>query len=149
MAKLSQVSQETQELVDKVVEESGLVHFMNIKCLSITKQKQVVKVSRANATTEYFGNCPDTVILYIFESVLDRLTDEQKELVIRDAVNQIFFDSDKDKIIIKPPQICATVKKKKKWGNKLIDTLETCVHVMEEIEEEEKERKEAEKNKKK
>ena len=149
MAKLVQVSQETQELVDKIIEETGLVHYMNIKCLSITKQKQVVKVSRANATTEYFGNCPDTVILYIFEDVLDRLTDEQKELILRDAVNQIYYDNEKDKIVVTPPQICATVGGRQKWGHDLIDTLETCVLVMEQIEEEEKERKAAEKEAKK
>lgn len=149
MAKLGQVSEETQELVDKIVEEVGLVHFLNVKCLSISKQKQVVKVSRANPTTEYFGNCPDTVILYIFEAVLDRLDDEQKEIVLRDAVNQIYYDNDKDKIIVTPPQICATVGGRQKWGNKLIDTLETCVLVMEQIEEEEKERKAEEKKVKK
>lgn len=148
MAKLSKLSEENQELVDKIVSEVGLDNYMNIKCLNITKQKQVVKVARANPTTEYVGKCPDTVFIYIVEDIIDRLDEDMREMVIRDAINQIFYDSEKDKIVITPPQICVTVGGRQKYGDKLINALETCVHIQEEIEKEEKERKAAAKENK-
>jgi hypothetical protein len=149
MAKLSKVSQETQNLVDEYVSEVGLDNFMNVKCLSITKQKQIVKVARANATTEFYTQSPDTVILYIYEAVFDRLTDRQKELVLKDSIAQIYFDTEKDKITITQPQICMTVGGRQKWGEELADTLEACVLIQEQLEEEEKERKAAEREAKK
>ena len=38
MAKLFKLSEETQNLIEDVVEEFGLNNFMNIKCFGIKKQ---------------------------------------------------------------------------------------------------------------
>lgn len=149
MAKLGKVSEETQEMVDKIVGELGYDNYMNIEPISITKQKQLIKVARANATTEYRAKCPDTVFLYIYEAPFERLDERQRELLIRDALNCVNYDSEKDKIIIGCPQVTISVDGRAKWGDELINASECGVHMMIQIEEEEKERKAAERELKK
>ena len=149
MAKLGKVSDETQALVDKVICELGYDNYMNIEPISITKQKQLIKVARANATTEYKAKCPDSVFLYIFEAPFERLDEKQQELLIRDALNNVNYDSEKDKIIIGCPQITVSVDGRAKWGDELVNAAECGVHMILQIEEEEKERKQAEREAKK
>lgn len=149
MARYGKVSEETLELVDKIVGELNYENYMNIEAVSIAKQKQLIKVSRDSAMTEFKLDRPFTVTICIYEEAFDRLDDRQKEILLRDAINQITYDSEKDKITIGCPQITVSIDGRAKWGEELIDAAECAVHVMASIEEEEKERKRAEKEAKK
>lgn len=149
MAKFGKISDETRELVEKIVEELNYQNFMNIEAVSVSKQKQLIKVSRDSAMTEYKMKRPSTVTICIYEAAFDRLDDEQKELLLRDAINSIYYDSEKDKITIGCPQITVSLDGRAKWGDRLINAAECAVHMMIEIEEEEKERKRQEKENKK
>ena len=148
MAKLGEVSEDIRELVDTILGETGLANYLNAEVMSISKQKQVVSVKRANATTEYLAKKPDSICIYVYEAVFDTLDDRQKDLIMRDAINQVYYDAEKDKIVITPPQINVTVGGRMKWGDELINAVETSVHAIEQFEEAEKERKKAEKESK-
>jgi hypothetical protein len=149
MGKLFKLSEETQELIDKTITEVGLENYMNFKCFGIKKQKQVFKVKKASPTEEGMGNSPDTVIILVAEEVLERLSKEQQELLVHDAINQIFYDDEKDKIVVTQPEICVTIGGRQKYGEDLINAVETSIMVRLQIEEEEKERKAAEKKRSK
>lgn len=146
MAKLFKLSEETQNLIDKIVDEVGLNNYMNFKCFGIKKQKQIIKVKKASPTEEGMGNTQDTVIIIIAEEILERLTDEQQELLIRDAISEIYYDDEKDKIVVTQPEICLTLGGRQKWGEKLINAIETSILVRQQIEEEEKELKKQKKS---
>ena len=149
MAKLFKLSEETQGLIDELVNEFGLVHYMNFKCFGIKKQRQVIKVKKASPTEEGMGNSTDCVNVIVAEDVLTRLTDEQQELLVRDALSQVYYDSEKDKIIVIQPEVTVTLGGWQKWGEKLITTQETAILTKQQMEEEERERKAAEKELKK
>lgn len=149
MAKLFKLSDETQNLIDNVTSEFGLTNFMNFKCFGINKQRQVIKVKKASPTEEGMGNSTDCVIVIVAEDVFSRLSEDQQDLLVRDAISQIFFDDEKDKIIVNQPEICITLGGWKKWGESLINAQETAILVREQMEEEERERKAAEKDLKK
>ena len=149
MAKLFKLSEETQNLIDNVASEFGLVNYMNIKCFGIKKQKQVIKVKKASPTEEGMGNSTDCVILVVAEEILESLSEEQQDILVRDALSQIFYDDEKDKIIVTQPEVCITLGGWQKWGEKLINAQETAILVRQQKEEEEKERKAAEKESKK
>ena len=142
---LGDVLEETRDLVDRILGETGLSNFMNAEVMSISKQKQAVSVKRATATTEWVAKKPDSICVYVYEEAFDRLDDEAKELIVRDALNTVSYDSEKDKIVITPPQIMVTLGGRQAYGDKLINAIETSVHVMAEIEEEKKEAKKAKK----
>ena len=149
MAKLFKLTEETENLINKVANEFGLNNYMNIKCFGINKQRQIIKVKKASPTEEGMGNTSDSVIVIVAEDVLTRLSDEQQELLVRDALSQIFYDDEKDKITVVQPEICITLGGWQKWGEKLVKAQETAILVRQQIEEEERERKAAEKELKK
>lgn len=149
MAKLGAVSDDTRNLVDEILGKSGLVNFVNAEVMSISKQKQIVTVKRANATTEYLANKPDSICIYVYEEAFDRLDDNARFLVMEDALNTVYYDTEKDKIVITPQQISVTVGGRAKYGEPLINAIEAGVHAIAQIEEEERERKEQAKKSKK
>ena len=54
MAKIFETSADISELAHKKFEETGLQQMgVTLKVMSLTKAKDVLKVSRANATTEF------------------------------------------------------------------------------------------------
>ena len=149
MAKLFKLSEETQTLIDSVAEEFGLIHYINIKCFGINKQKQVIKVKKASPTEEGMGNSTDCVIVIVAEDLFDKLDSEQQDLLVRDALSQVYYDDEKDKIVVTQPEIMVTLGGWQKWGEKLINVHETAILTRQQMEEEEKERKAAEKEMKK
>lgn len=149
MAKLGAVSDDTRNLVDEILGKSGLANFVNAEVMSISKQKQIVTVKRANATTEYLANKPDSICIYVYEEAFDRLDDNARFLVMEDALNTVYYDTEKDKIVITPQQISVTVGGREKYGEPLINAIEAGVHAIAQIEEEERERKEQSKKSKK
>lgn len=144
MSKLGKVSEETQELVDKIISEIGYENYMNIDVVSSKKEKTLIKINRANAYAEYIGR-PETVVITVYESAFERLSERQQELLMRDAINSIVYDTEKDKIVIGCPQIVVSCGGRAQWGDEIINAAECGVMAIQQIIDEEKERKELEK----
>ena len=146
MAKIFETSQSIAELAQDKFEDTGLAQMgINLKVLSITKSKNVLKVSRASATTHFLTN--KDVILLIYEEAFDRLSDEFKSKIMEGAISNISYDDEKDKINVEGDIAKEIIRMRRKYDNYL-DVIETSYLVMEQIEQEEKERKEEEKMRK-
>ena len=101
MAKIFQTSDDIVELAEDVFDSTGLPQVgINLKVMSVTKSKDVLKVTKANATTEFLTNKKDMVTLYVYEEAFDRLTDEQKNKLMEGVLSNISYDSEKDKLNI-------------------------------------------------
>ena len=142
MSKYGKVSEETQDLIDSISNETGLIQFMDIKAVSVPKSKKVIEIKRCPPLGEYVAENLDVVCVIVYEKAFERLSDEQRELLMRDAFNSVNFDSEKDRIKIGCPQIVVSCDGRAKWGERLIDAAETAVLSIIQIEEEEKEEKE-------
>lgn len=149
MAKFGKVSEETQELIDKISSETGLVQFMDIEAMSVLKSKKVIDIKRCPPLGEHVAGKLDVVCVIVYEKAFERLDEEQQEILMRDAFNTINFDSEKDRIVIGCPQITVSCDGRAKWGDALINTAETAVLTIQQIIDEEKEQKEIEKMNKK
>ena len=146
MAKIFETSQDIAELAQDKFEDTGLAQMgINLKVLSITKAKNVLKVSRASATTHFLTN--KDVILLIYEEAFDRLSDEFKSKLMEGAISNITYDSEKDKINVESDIAKEIFRLRKKYDN-YVDVVETSYLVMQQIEDEEKQRKEEEKMRK-
>lgn len=141
MAKFGKVSEETQELVDKIVSELGLYNFMDIEVVNVPKSKKLIEIKRCPALGEHVAGKGDVVCVIVFESAFERLDENQREVLMRDAFNTIYFDSEKDKIVIGCPMINVSCSGLAKWGDSLLNAYEAGVYAIEQIAEEEKERK--------
>lgn len=148
MSKVGNLSDETKNLVLDLAAEFGLERFINVEPLNVLKSKQIIKVSKANSTTEYVAKKVDMVCVYIYEKAFERLTKEQQELIVRDALNYINYDSEKGKVIIGCPSITVSIDGLSKYGEELLNASECGVHAIEQIIEEEKEEKRNKKKKK-
>ena len=146
MAKIFETSQDIAELAQDKFEETGLPQMgINLKVLSITKSKNVLKVSRANATTHFLTD--KDVILLVYEEAFDRLSDEFKNKLMEGAISNISYDTEKDKLNVES-DIAKEIFRMRRQHENYVDVVETSYLVIEQIEDEEKRRKEEERLKK-
>jgi hypothetical protein len=142
MNKIFETSEEIVELARKKWSETGLEHIgINLKLISVPKAKFALKVNRANATTNFLTK--NDLIITVYEQVLDRLSDEHKEILMEGALSNISYDTEKDKIVVDTDFAREIFRMRRKYQN-YVDVAEESYIVIETIEEEEKQRKEAE-----
>lgn len=145
MAKLFETSEDIVELAENKFEETGLAQIgINLRIMSVPKAKDILKISRANATTEYLTNSDDLITLFVFEQAFDRLSDEQKNLLMEGVFSNVAYDTEKDKLIVDNSRYGEFIRMRRKYEN-YGDIIEVSTMVIEEIAEEEKRRKEEEK----
>lgn len=143
MAKFFETSQDIAELVQSKWENTGLAQMgIELKLISVTKAKNVLKASKAGATINYLTK--KDAFLIIYEEAFDRLSDEYKERILEGALSNISYDTDKDKLNVETDIAKELFRMRRKYEN-YVDIMEASYLVISQIEEEEKERKEAEK----
>lgn len=151
--KFGEISEDVKEVLDEVIDKTGLFNYMNIYYYSVDKQKTVLKASKLNPLAETVARKPDTVVITVRETIFERLSPTQQKMLVEDLANQILFDDEKEKITIEAPAITMTASGWRKYGKELADTYELCLLTAQQLEEEEKEAKEmakeAKKNKRK
>ena len=141
--KIYETSADIAELCQAKWEETGLAQMgIELKLLSVTKAKNVLKASKAGATINYLTK--KDAFLIIYEEAFDRLSDEYKERILEGALSNISYDTYKDKLNVETDIAKELFRMRRKYEN-YIDIMEASYLVINQIEEEEKERKEAEK----
>lgn len=139
------VADENRDLIDEIFQKTGLHNYVNLIILGSPKpldKYKVIKVGKNNPIGEKLGNCPESVICYLYEEGFDRLDAETKEMLVTDAITVISYDTEKDKIVLGCPTITVTLGGRAHFGEALLNAKETAVHVIAQIEEEKKERAE-------
>ena len=150
MGKYFTTSEDIAEIVNRKFQETGLSGYgVNLKTLSVKKAKEVVKVSKASAATEFIAKKDDMIQLFIYEEVFDRLPDEVKDMLIEMALSNVSYDVDKDKLNVDTNPFNQIFSMRKKYGNVILDNLELASMLILQVKEEEKERKQAEREAKK
>ena len=140
--KLFETSKDIADLAQEKWENTGLAQMgIELKVISTPKAKSILKVQRANATTNYLTK--KDVILIVFEEAFDRLTEEHKNLLMEGAISNISYDTDKDKLNVDSDFAREIFRMRRKYQN-YVDVAEESYIVIETIEEEERQRKEAE-----
>lgn len=137
--KIFETSQEFVNLALDKFDETTLPQIgINLKVISVARAKQILKVTRANPTTQFLTN--KDIILTIYEEAFDRLSDEYKEKLMEGALSNVTYDFDKDKLNVDNDFSREIFRMRKKYDN-YVDIAETSYHVIEEILEEEREKK--------
>lgn len=146
MAKFFETSADIAELAQEKFEDTALATLgVNLKVMSVTKAKNVLKASKAGATIQYLTN--KDVFLVVYEEAFDRLSYEMKGKLMEGAISNISYDTEKDKLNVEGDIAKEIFRMRRKYEN-YVDIMETSYIVIEQIEDEEKRRKEEEKLKK-
>ena len=144
--KFFETSDDIKELALTKFAETGLEQLgIELKLISVTKAKNVLKASKAGATIQYLTK--KDVFLIIYEEAFDRLSDEYKEKLMEGALSTISYDTEKDKLNVDGDIAKEIFRMRRKYDN-YVDIVETSYAVIEQIAEEEKQRKEEEKARK-
>jgi hypothetical protein len=103
MAKYEEPFEDTTDLYTKHIENAGLTNYINITVLTNNKAKDVYKVNKANELLKY--RTGDDIIIVINETILDRLDDADKEMVIEESISSIHYNIEKERIEISKPDV--------------------------------------------
>ena len=140
--KLFETSGDIVELANGIFEETGLPQLgVELKIISTTKAKSILKVQRANATTHFLTK--KDVVLIVYEEAFDRLTEEHKTLLLTGALSNVAYDTEKDKLLVEMDFAKEIIRMRRKYPN-YVDVAEESYMIIEQIEEEERRRKEEE-----
>ncbi len=140
--KIFETSADIADLAQEKFENTGLAQIgIDLKVLSVTKSKSILKVQRANATTHFLTK--KDVVLLVYEEAFDRLSDEHKHILMEGAISNISYDTEKDKLNVDNDFSREIFRMRRKYTN-YVDIAEESYIVIEQIEDEEKQRKEEE-----
>ena len=150
MAKFFETSDEFVELVEEQFSKTGLDTLgINLKVVSITKAKDMVKVSRTSAVTNFLTQGETDILVTIYEQAFDRLPKDVQEMLVEMVLSNVSYDTEKDKLNIETNPYVQIFNMRKKYGEVILNNLEMAYLTIQQIEDEEKERKEQEKEAKK
>ena len=145
MAKYSTCEEKVQNIVHEVAAELSLEQFMDFEALYVPKAKEVVSVSKASAIAEYLSSRSDLILVLIYEKAFEQVDEKTQYMWIRMAMEQIYFDSEKDKIFIGKDNITVPVSFINKYEKLAVDTALAAYHTIAQIADKEKEEKEKQK----
>lgn len=150
MAKFFETSEDVVEMANEAFINAGLKDYgLTLKIMSVTKSKDVIKVSKANPTTEFLTKKEGIIQLQIYEAAFERLDDTAKSMFLEMALSNISYDFEKEKVNVDTVPFNQIFRMRQKYGNEFLDKLEMGYIIIQQIADEEKERKEAEKESKK
>lgn len=143
MGKLFDSSEYVVEMVSEEVSKVGLESIgITVKTMSLTKAKDIIKVSKANATTEHLAKCDDMICVYVYEQAFERLDEEAQRKFVEMAISSVSYDSEKDKINIVSHPYLNLFRMCQKYGEEFVNTVEAGYLAIQQIEDEEREEKE-------
>ena len=148
MSKISKASDDVTNAIQEVVDKMGLTLYARFFALNITGQKQLVKVTKASATTEYFSNTSDSIIVYINEEIYDMLEPKQREMLIANALYGVDYDDEKDRLNVNQPELGISVAGYQQYGSELVNAAESVQHALQQLKERKEEEKASKKKKK-
>ena len=154
MAKFFETSDEFVDLIEEQFSKTGLDTLgINLKVVSITKAKEMLKASRTSAVTNFLTQGETDILVTIYEQAFDRLPKDVQEMLVEMTLSNVSYDTEKDKLNIETNPYVQIFNMRKKYGEVILNNLEMAHLTIQQIEDEEKERKqqenEAKKNKKK
>lgn len=105
MAKYEELFEDYQDLFKEVISDAGLERYMTITVLANNKAKDIFKVSKANDLLKH--RTGDDVIIVLNEKIFEQLTDEQRKIIVEEAIAYISYDTENDKVVITKPDFMA------------------------------------------
>lgn len=149
MAKIEKAREEVIDFIKEIIESHDLDAFATFRYFECEKQKEFIKVAKANATTEYFAQASDMCTIFVNPKIWDRLEDNHRKLLVENALNGVYFDEKEDgsgRMVVEQPNMLISSECYQKFGAELVDAAVIATYALKQIKEEEKRAKEEKKN---
>ena len=93
MAKFFETSDEFVDLIEEQFSKTGLDTLgINLKVVSITKAKDMLKVSRTSAVTNFLTQGETDILVTIYEQAFDRLPKDVQEMLVEMTLSNVSYD---------------------------------------------------------
>ena len=126
MGKIIETDEEIVKMVESEFVKTGLDQYgLNLKVMSLKKAKDVIKVSRASAATEFLAKKEDIIQVFIYEEAFNMLDEKTQRFMIEFAMSGVSYDSEKDKIIIESNPFQYLFNMRKVYGGEADNMLES------------------------
>ena len=130
MAKFFKADESIVKLVDDIAHELNLTqNGIDFEVLDVVNLKEVVKIVKANEYAEYLSGREDLILVLVNGEAFDMLPTTPAEgdvdnryMWLRIAMDQISYDSEKDKIVIGCPSITVPVGCYEKYKAAAVDS---------------------------
>lgn len=103
MSKYVELFVDHQALFSQAINKTDLERTVTITVLGQNTAKQIFKVVKANDLLKH--RTGDDVIIVLNEKVFEQLTDQQKQIVVDEALACIHYDNDKDTLTLSKPDV--------------------------------------------
>lgn len=156
MTKLKKTSQDVQEEILEIIGKvaPSLVQIgIDTQFMSTSKSKEIIKVTRASATTEFMANkdkvgekaLEGMLLIVVYEEAWDRLGEDDKEKVVELSMVGVSIDTENGKLTVSNDNLRNAIALCQKYGNDVMQKVELAYLTISQIEDEEAERKAEEK----
>lgn len=155
MAKYSRELDE--DLVKRVKDKANEMGFrergITVEAIKLNKSKtNVGEVVKPNDLAKLFLADDYLIVIALYEDAFDLVDDQTKDIWIETLLDQVVYDSEKDKINIEKPELSFSVGMYHKYKEVLPQKMELAYYTIKQIEEKKREekleKKEAKKSKK-
>lgn len=152
MGKLKKTSPDVQEEIEGIIlkvapsiSEMGI----DVQFMSTSKSKEIIKISKASATTEFMANkdkigekaLDGMLVLVVYEEAWDRLGENDKEKAIELATIGVSIDTENGKLTVSNDMLRNAIAMCQKYGYDVMKVAELSYLTVKQIEDEENERK--------
>jgi hypothetical protein len=138
MAKYEQPFEETTDLFSELIVKTKLDQVMTITIIVDNKLKKITNVTKGSPLLKYRAG--DDIVIFLNENIFEQLTELQRHIVVEEALANIHYDSEKDKIIITKPDVVTYSGVLSKYTyetwNILSETIKTLYNVEKQAEDE-------------
>ena len=151
---MAKYSRELDEALEKKVKElasaAGLrEQGITIEPIALNSKKSYGEVIKANELVTLFTGDSDMVCVAINERLFLELDDQSQTVLIESLLSQIWYDDEKDKIVITKPELNVGLGMYHKYKEVAVQKLELAYYTLQQIEDKKKAEKEAKKAAKK
>lgn len=137
MSKFVEVSQETQDVFNRVLEATSIPQWVDFKLLANNSQNELYVVKKLSELFEVLTDGLSIVVI-LNEEIFDSLEDDQKLLVFEEALTGVVVNPDNDKISIEKYDFSTYSGMLDKYGDdKMIRLKETIITLFNEKKERE------------
>lgn len=137
--KIYEADEAIVEMVKNRFAECGFENFMNLQVMAIEKQKDVIKVAKAPEPTEFLMDIPDTIQVFVYENVFNELDEETQKFLVEFALQPVWFDDGKGKVVIERNPYKPLFDLRHKYGERADEMLEASYLAIKQFEERENE----------
>jgi hypothetical protein len=150
LSDIAKYSRDLDEGLEKKVKElasaAGLrEQGITIEPIALKSKKSYGEVIKANELVTLFTGDADMVCVAINEELFLLLDDQSQTVLIESLLSQIWYDDEKEKIIINKPELSLGLGMYHKYKEVAPQKLELAYYTLQQIEEKKKEEKEAKK----